>query len=159
MIGENAPQQTLGKFNQNASQIECAEAIAESRYNITGNMPVITTDVDIAKDGVAGPNLRILTGSLESINFVMDKWTKRGAIIGGIWGLLVLPNYVLIYMLFGDIPSLLGHFLFLPFVGAILKYLVLSDSMISGTFINFVGWVLIGGILGYLYGFIRGDKK
>ena len=41
MIGENASQQTLGKFDQNASQIESAEAIAAYLRNITDNKPEV----------------------------------------------------------------------------------------------------------------------
>jgi len=43
LIGENASQQTLGKFNQNASQIEkeSAEGIVANLENPTGNKPEI----------------------------------------------------------------------------------------------------------------------
>ena len=85
----------------------------------------------------------------------MNKWTKIGAVVGGIWGLLAFPIYYFIWiMLFGPPPTFLGYFFFLPFVGPILNYLNLTDSMISGVFFNFVGWVLIGGTVGYLYDLI-----
>lgn len=92
----------------------------------------------------------------------MNKGTKIGAIIGGIWGLLALP-ITLLGIIFGpSIPNSVGMFLFdicyLPFT-LLAKIITLPTSTAFVLGINFVGWVLIGGSVGYLCGLIMGDKR
>ncbi len=93
----------------------------------------------------------------------IDKWTKRGAIIGGIWGLLALPIYwVLGFIFWGRTVPLLEKVLsFLLFFPTSIIRPFLPENMfgmILGLFLNVIGWMLIGGMFGYLYRLIRRSK-
>ena len=92
----------------------------------------------------------------------MKKWTKIGAVVGGIWGLLALPITLLCIIFGPSIPDSVGMILFdicyLPF-RLIAKMITLPSSMAFVVGINFIGWVLIGATIGYLYGLILGDTR
>lgn len=86
---------------------------------------------------------------------------KKGALMGGILGLLALPITLLLIISGPSIPDSVATFLFnlcyLPF-SLIAKIITLPSSTAFIVGINFVGWALIGAVIGYLYGLIRGDK-
>jgi len=103
-----------------------------------------------------------LSETIESYDLATKKWTKIGAVVGGIWGLLALPITLLCIIFVPSIPDSVGMILFyigyLPF-SLIAKMITVPSSMAFVVGINFIGWVLIGATIGYLYGLILGDKR
>ena len=93
----------------------------------------------------------------------MDKWVKRGAIIGGIWGLIALPVYwVFGFIFWGRTVPLLENVLsvLLFFPASLIRPFLPENvlGMILGLFLNVIGWMLIGGMFGYLYVLLRRNK-
>jgi len=95
----------------------------------------------------------------------LDTWTKRGAVVGGIWGLLAYPILMLVTIYGPSIPDLV-RLLYPPiFLLSWLPYSLIGNVITLPSTLrfmiafNFLGWVLIGGAVGYLYGLIKGDKR
>lgn len=84
-----------------------------------------------------------------------DKWTKRGAIIGGIYGSLAYP--LLIFLMSGGssaaplIGQVLATILYTMYLPAILAGKLGMDFGLFGFVIMVIGWSLIGTLIGHLY--------
>lgn len=102
----------------------------------------------------------------------MDKWTKIGAVVGGVLGLLAWPTALLCIILGPSAQGSVGGFLFnicsilldistLPFRLMVISKIITSPpSTVFVVFaVPFVVWALIGAIIGFLYGLIWGNKR
>lgn len=91
------------------------------------------------------------------------KGWQKGAILGGMWGLLVTPLYMLVGFMWWekDFPKPLEEFLrfFLYFPLQLISSLItFHPSWYLGLSLNIVGWALIGALIGFLYGKLIGAK-
>ncbi len=94
----------------------------------------------------------------------MKTW-KKGAIVGAVWGIIGTPIYILIGLAWWErsfprsietILLFLIHFPAKILSNILIKYYGTSYYSILFFGSNFLGWIIIGVIAGYLYGG-RGD--
>ena len=102
----------------------------------------------------------------------MKTW-KKGAIVGGVWGILVYPISFMIGLVFyweKSVPTIIEWILaivlnlpntliaiFLP-EQEILQFVEHNPiSIVLLLLSNFFGWILIGATIGYLYGRRKGN--
>ena len=95
------------------------------------------------------------------------KYWKKGAIIGARWGFLVGPLIFLLFsFIFYDVvpSSLLKNIVFTPifFPSVVIESLCklfsfqyTFENNYELFFYNFIGWIIIGAVIGYLIGRLR----
>ncbi|GEM_PF-2987642 len=91
----------------------------------------------------------------------MALW-KKGAIIGGIWGILSMPTYLLIGYMWWEkqTPEYLSETIFLiaflpmrilSILFPRLFYSLFPEEIIKLILLNFFGWIFTGTCVGYLW--------
>jgi hypothetical protein len=121
---------------------------------------------------LGGPLVGIVIGSFIGFLYDLRKEQKRtgkielkfsywqkGAIIGGMWGILATPVYVIIGFRWWEkqtpyfVRELVPIIIYFP---AKLVFILFpstwSPSIFFQSTLNFLGWVIIGAVAGYLYG-------
>ena len=95
----------------------------------------------------------------------MKAW-KKGAIVGGVWGIVSYPIFFLFVYLWGwerSVPKFIEEgwkiVLNLPLIILQPIFKNFTESMALGLVLNLVGWILIGALLGFIYQKYRGERK